>query len=184
MGLFMSNLDFHTVLWLSSKSKRLQREVGRSYIIMYDLSSEVNITLFSPRFKRREHRPYFVLEGISKSHCENSLWDGRYCHGHTISHTWLALIEGESGIKLHCQALCGQIRCGSQQYHPVSGFQPFYNYPFFSSSFSVFPRSRCTLDIKKMPTQYVLPSSFFLIFLMFLFHNLPLPHIDHRLQGN
>lgn len=99
-GLVSPNGPLHELLflphkwWLRFKSKRLQRELGRSYITMYVLGSEVNVALFSLRYKRREHRPHFVVEGISKSHGENSLWDRRYCDGHTNSHTWLAHTRG------------------------------------------------------------------------------------------
>ena len=82
MCLSMGCLDFLTVWRLSSKSKGPQRELSRSYIIIYGLGLEVNITLFSPWFKRREHRPHFLMGSVSKSQSKKSSWDGRYCNGH------------------------------------------------------------------------------------------------------
>lgn len=98
MGLSMGCLDFLTVWWLSSKCRCPQRELGRSYITIYDLGLEVNITLFSPVFKRREYIPHFSMGSVSKSHCKKSSWDGIYCYGHLRKYnqlyTWLVHSRG------------------------------------------------------------------------------------------
>ena len=130
MCLSMGCLDFLRVWRLSSKSKCPQGELSRSYIIIYDLGMEVNITLFSPWFKRREHRPHFLMGSVSKSQSKKSSWDGRYCNGHFGKYNQIYPAcsykknLGSSWISKY------YLNKDIIYYHPASGSQPFCKYPF------------------------------------------------------
>lgn len=95
LGSSMGCLDLLTVWWLSSKSKCLRRELGRSYITIYDLGLKVNINIiFTLIHDEGTQTPLLDGECIKLKRVLGMGDSVMAILGNIISYTWLGSIRG------------------------------------------------------------------------------------------
>lgn len=74
-------------LWLGFKNEYPTQRKSDRYNIAFMTITEITVSIIfviiisTPKFKKRRHRPHFVVrkKKVSKSQCKKGRWGGRYC---------------------------------------------------------------------------------------------------------